>query len=87
METARLGKTGFAMDELVADGLIRSYGVSVETTDEALTALEHPGVATIQLICNVFRRKPLEQVLPAAKAAALADLYDRRIREHVHARW
>ena len=60
-----------AMDELVDDGWIRNYGVSVETVQEALTALEHPGVATIQLICNVFRRKPLEQVLPAAKAAGV----------------
>lgn len=60
-----------ALDELVDDGWIRSYGVSVETVDEALTALEHPGVATIQIICNVLRRKPLEQVLPAAKAAGV----------------
>ncbi|MCW5951765.1 MAG: aldo/keto reductase [Propionibacteriaceae bacterium] len=60
-----------ALDELVTDGWIRNYGVSVETVDEALTALEHPGVATIQIICNVFRRKPLEQVLPAAEAAGV----------------
>ena len=60
-----------ALDELVQEGKIRSYGVSVETVDEALTALEHPGVASIQIILNVFRRKPLEQVLPAAQQAGV----------------
>lgn len=59
------------MDELVAEGKVRNYGVSVETVDEALTALQRPGVATIQIILNVFRRKPLEQVLPAAAAAGV----------------
>lgn len=60
-----------ALEEMVSDGWIRHYGVSVETVDEAMTALEHPGVATIQIICNVFRRKPLERVLPAARAAGV----------------
>lgn len=54
------------LDELVEEGKLSSYGVSVEQVDEALTALQHPGVATIQIIFNIFRRKPLEEVLPAA---------------------
>lgn len=60
-----------AMEEMVSDGMIRHYGVSVETVEEALLALNHPGVASIQIICNVFRRKPLDTVLPAAKAAGV----------------
>jgi len=60
-----------ALDEMVEEGWLRAYGVSVETVDEALTALERPGVASIQIILNVFRRKPLEQVLPAAAAAGV----------------
>lgn len=55
-----------ALDELVDEGKLRHYGVSVETVDEAMTALQRPNVATIQIILNVFRRKPLEEVLPAA---------------------
>ncbi|SDF81582.1 Predicted oxidoreductase [Blastococcus aurantiacus] len=55
-----------ALDSFVEDGAIAAYGVSVETVAEGLTALEHPGVATIQVILNVFRRKPLEELLPAA---------------------
>jgi aryl-alcohol dehydrogenase-like predicted oxidoreductase len=60
-----------ALDELVADGRIAAYGVSVETCDEALAALERPHLATIQIILNAFRLKPLERVLPAARAAGV----------------
>ena len=60
-----------ALDELVADGNIAAYGVSVETCDEALTAIARPNVASVQIILNAFRRKPLEKVLPAAAAAGV----------------
>lgn len=59
------------LDEMVAEGRMRAYGVSVETCAEALTAIARPNVATVQIILNVFRRKPLEQVLPAAVAAGV----------------
>jgi len=60
-----------ALDGLVDDQVILAYGVSVETVDEALTAIARPHVATVQIILNAFRRKPLEQVLPAAAAAGV----------------
>ncbi|MGZ6793685.1 MAG: aldo/keto reductase [Mycobacteriales bacterium] len=60
-----------ALDILVAEGALAASGVSVETCDEALRAIARPGVATVQVILNVFRRKPLEQVLPAAAAAGV----------------
>ena len=60
-----------ALDTLVAAGAIANYGVSVETADEALTAIARPGVATVQLILNAFRLKPLDAVLPAARAAGV----------------
>ena len=60
-----------ALDTLVDEGAIAAYGVSVETCDEALTAIARPNVATVQIILNAFRRKPLEQVLPAAAAAGV----------------
>jgi aryl-alcohol dehydrogenase-like predicted oxidoreductase len=60
-----------ALDALVDEGLLAAYGVSVETCDEALTAIARPGVASVQIILNAFRRKPLEQVLPAARAAGV----------------
>ena len=55
-----------ALDEMVEAKRIAAYGVSVETVDEALTAIARPNVASVQLIVNAFRRKPLETVLPAA---------------------
>jgi aryl-alcohol dehydrogenase-like predicted oxidoreductase len=60
-----------ALDEMVADERIRAYGVSVETCDQALAAIARPHVATVQIILNCFRLKPLEQVLPAARAAGV----------------
>lgn len=60
-----------ALDLLVEEGVIASYGVSVETVDEALTAIARPHVASVQIILNAFRRKPLEQVLPAALTAGV----------------
>ena len=63
-----------ALDALVADGALAAYGVSVETVDEALAAIARPGVASVQIILNAFRRKPLEAVLPAAARAGVAVL-------------
>src|SRR3954452_128267 len=59
------------LDTLVGEQVIAAYGVSVETVDEALTAIARPGVATVQIILNAFRRKPLERVLPAAQEAGV----------------
>jgi aryl-alcohol dehydrogenase-like predicted oxidoreductase len=61
-----------ALDRMVADKRIAAYGVSVETTAEALTAIARPNVASVQIILNCFRQKPLDEVLPAARAAGVA---------------
>ena len=53
-----------ALDEMVDDGRIAAYGVSVETSAQALAAIARPHVATVQIILNCFRLKPLEEVLP-----------------------
>ncbi|GAA3022873.1 MULTISPECIES: aldo/keto reductase [unclassified Kitasatospora] len=63
-----------ALDTLVEEGRIAAYGVSVETCAEALTAIARPNVASVQIILNAFRLKPLEQVLPAAEAAGVGIL-------------
>jgi aryl-alcohol dehydrogenase-like predicted oxidoreductase len=61
-----------ALDTLVAEQRVAAYGVSVETCDQALAAIARPGTASVQIILNAFRRKPLEKVLPAAQAAGVA---------------
>jgi aryl-alcohol dehydrogenase-like predicted oxidoreductase len=60
-----------ALDTLVDERRIATYGVSVETCAEALTAIARPGVATVQIILNMLRLKPLDEVLPAARAAGV----------------
>lgn len=61
-----------ALDALVEDETIAAYGVSVETCEQALAAIRRPHVASVQIILNAFRLKPLDQVLPGAKEAGVA---------------
>jgi aryl-alcohol dehydrogenase-like predicted oxidoreductase len=49
-----------ACDQLVEEGLVRAYGVSVEKVEEALKAIEYPSVSTVQIIFNIFRQRPAE---------------------------
>jgi aryl-alcohol dehydrogenase-like predicted oxidoreductase len=60
-----------ALDEMVSTGRMRAYGVSVETCAQAIAAIARPHVATVQIILNCFRLKPLEEVLPAAREAGV----------------
>ena len=55
------------LDDLVKAGKIRFYGVSVERVEEALKAIEYPGVQSVQIIYNMFRQRPSELFLPEAK--------------------
>lgn len=59
------------LDALVEEGAAAAYGVSVETCAEALSAIARPGVASVQIILNAFRHKPVEEVLPAAREAGV----------------
>ena len=54
------------LDNLKKKGKILNYGVSVEKVEEALKAMEYPGVSTIQIIYNMFRLKPAELCVKAA---------------------
>ena len=55
------------LDDLVRVGKIRYYGVSVETVEEALKAIEYPNVQSVQIIFNMFRHRPAELFFPEAK--------------------
>lgn len=48
------------LDELIRDGKIKHYGVSVEKVEEGIKALEYPGVQSVQIIFNIFRQRPAE---------------------------
>jgi len=61
-----------ALDQLVAEGVIAAYGASVETMDQALSALGRPNLTNLQIIFNPFRLKPLDEVLPLAADKGVA---------------
>ena len=55
------------LDDMVKSGKIRFYGVSVEKVEEALKAIEYPGVQSVQIIFNMFRQRPAELFFKEAK--------------------
>jgi len=73
-EVYRQDSTFEALDRLQEAGKIRNYGVSVEKVEEARMALDYPGVATVQIIFNVFRQKPAEEVFPLAEERSVGIL-------------
>lgn len=62
------------LDDLVASGRIRHYGVSVEKVEEAMKAILYPNVVSVQIIFNMFRRRPAEHFFKLAKEANVAIL-------------
>jgi len=58
-----------SLEDLKRAGKLRHFGVSVERVDEAIEAIRHPGVDSVQIIFNMFRLKPAEQFFAAAAAA------------------
>lgn len=61
-----------ALDDLVRQGKIIHYGASVEKIEEGIKALEFPGVASIQIIFNIFRRRPAELFFKLAQQRQVA---------------
>jgi aryl-alcohol dehydrogenase-like predicted oxidoreductase len=66
-EVYRQDSTFEALDRLQEAGKVLNYGVSVEKVEEARMALDYPGVATVQIIFNIFRQKPAEEFFPLAE--------------------
>lgn len=60
------------MDEIKRKGKILHYGVSVEKVEEALKAIEYPGVESVQIIFNLFRHRPAERFFAEAQARDVA---------------
>lgn len=61
-----------AMESLIKAGKIRNYGVSVEKVEEGLKAIEYPGVASVQIIYNIFRQRPADLFFGEAKRKGVA---------------
>ncbi|MCP4381582.1 MAG: aldo/keto reductase [Hyphomicrobiales bacterium] len=60
------------LDDLVSAGKLRHYGVSVEKVEEALKAIEYPGVAGVQIIYNIFRQRPAQLFFREAERKGVA---------------
>ena len=60
------------LGELQAEGKIKAYGASVEAMDEALWCIEQPGCASLQIIFNIFRQKPIDTLFAKAEAKGVA---------------
>lgn len=63
-----------ALDGLKKKGKIQHYGVSVEKVEEALKAIEYPGVESVQIIFNCFRQRPAGLLFAEAKRRNVAIL-------------
>jgi len=59
-EVYYMPETFGVLDDLVQAGKLRYYGVSVEKVEEALKAIEYPGVQSVQIIFNIFRQRPAD---------------------------
>lgn len=66
-EEMRAGKVFDHLRKLQQEGLIENFGASVETSEEALICLEQEGLASLQIIFNLFRQHVADEVF--AKAA------------------
>lgn len=66
-EVYYMPETFGVLDDLVKQGKIRYYGVSVEKVEEALKAIEYPGVQSVQIIYNIFRQRPADVFFPRAQ--------------------
>jgi aryl-alcohol dehydrogenase-like predicted oxidoreductase len=67
IEVYYMPETFGILDDLVQQGKLRYYGVSVEKVEEALKAIEYPNVQTVQIIFNIFRQRPRDMFFAEAK--------------------
>ncbi|RSK29047.1 aldo/keto reductase [Bacillus sp. HMF5848] len=74
LEILKDGRVFEVLDKLKQEGKIRHYGVSVETVEEGLFCVENTSVSALQVIFNLFRQKPLHELLPQAKSSGVGIL-------------
>lgn len=71
-EEMRSGKVFDNLRKLQAEGLIQYFGASVETSEEALLCMEQEGLASLQIIFNLFRQHVADEVFAKAKEKDVA---------------
>ena len=63
-----------ALEEMKAEGKLQHYGVSVEKVEEALKAIDYPGVQSVQIIYNLFRQRPADLLFRETQARGVGIL-------------
>jgi aryl-alcohol dehydrogenase-like predicted oxidoreductase len=71
-EVMRQGEIFEWLRKLQEEGKVRNFGASVESVDEALLCIEQTGLASLQIIFNIFRQKPIAALFPQAKQKGVA---------------
>lgn len=71
-EVLRQGEVFDSLRALQVEGKIRHFGASVESMEEALICLEQDGLASLQIIFNIFRQKPIEELFEKAQQKGVA---------------
>ena len=67
-EVLRSGDILSWMEDFQSEGLIRAFGASVETVEQALMVVDHPGLTSLQIVFSVFRQNAISELFPAAEA-------------------
>ncbi|OBR67815.1 aldo/keto reductase [Paenibacillus oryzae] len=68
------GSVFHVLDKLKSEGKIKEYGVSVESVEEGMACMAYPGVRALQVIFNLFRQKPADELLEQAKGRGVGIL-------------
>ncbi len=71
-EQMQSGQVFGHLAELQQQGKIKAFGASVESLHDALLCLEHEGLASLQIIFNIFRQKPIKVLFERAKQQGVA---------------
>ena len=71
-EEMRSGEVFDHLRRLQNEGLIKHFGASVETSEEALLCLAQEGLASLQMIFNLFRQHVADEVFAKAKEKGVA---------------
>jgi aryl-alcohol dehydrogenase-like predicted oxidoreductase len=71
-DVMRAGECFEWLRTLKKEGKIRAFGASVESMEEAMICLNQDGLASLQIIFNIFRQKPIDTLFDAALKKGVA---------------
>lgn len=67
LEVIKQGEVFEWLRKLKQEGKIKNFGASVESIEEGLVCMEQSDLASLQIIFNIFRQRPITELFPVAK--------------------